>query len=51
MSDFNQLLDARSGKYSDGSSYGYTPSPAWAIVFIVIFSLSGRESAHFLISI
>jgi hypothetical protein len=28
-------------QHTDESNYGYTPSAAWCLVFIVLFSVSG----------
>ncbi|KAK4686264.1 hypothetical protein P7C73_g3866, partial [Tremellales sp. Uapishka_1] len=32
-------------QHTDGSNYGYTPTPAWCIVFITLFSLSAAVHA------
>lgn len=42
MSEFNPPWNttAYQNDHSQGSNYGYTPTPAWCITFIVLFSLS-----------
>ena len=32
--------------HTDSSNYGYTPSLAWSVVFIVLFGVSARECSY-----
>ncbi|KAK6907012.1 hypothetical protein I203_101001 [Kwoniella mangroviensis CBS 8507] len=37
---------ASDDNHTDGSNYGYTPSPAWCLAFIVLFSVSAAVHSY-----